>query len=186
MASFNPNNANDNSTAENAEFYHSSVEVADLGRTRFDKDVAAIGDRDIALTSRRPVIAPTGRPPRGMESAVHAWTTFQYTTDEVDAREELKGDLHGGQLHRENRAAAQMTRGEGSMWGGDDAGGGGGGGGGGRAARGGRGGRNAGREEVQHEGLCAGRKPDFPGPPMAKGMSQEMDKSMFWDTPILE
>ena len=183
MASFNPNNANDNSTAENAEFYHSSVEVADLGRTRFDKDVAAIGDRDIALTSRRPVIAPTGCPPRGMESAVHAWTTFQYTTDEVDAREELKGDLHGGQLHRENRAAAQMTRGEGSMWGGDDAGG---GGGGGRAARGGRGGRNAGREEVQHEGLCAGRKPDFPGPPMAKGMSQEMDKSMFWDTPILE
>ncbi|CAE7026818.1 hypothetical protein PTTW11_04140 [Pyrenophora teres f. teres] len=165
MASSNSNPTNGTPSSENTKFYHNSVELADLGRARFDQDVAAIGDRDVALMTHGPVLAPAGRAPRGMESAVHAWNTFQYTTDEVNAREELKGDLHGGQLHRENRAARD---GQGGM-------------GGGR----GRGGRGGVREEVQDEGLCAGRKPDVEAPPMAKGMAEEMDKSMFWDCPII-
>ncbi|RMZ70069.1 1114670KZM18619.1 methyltransferase [Pyrenophora seminiperda CCB06] len=187
MASSHPNSSNgngkenDNVTISSETARRHQVELADLGRDRFDQDVAAIGDRDYALTVHRPIVAPTGRAPRGMESAVHAWTTFQYTTEEVNAREELKGDLHGGQLHRENRAArdpqavmAQMARG-------------GGGGGGGRGGgRGGRGGRNGGREQVDDDGFWAARKPDYEGPPVAKGMAEEMDKSMFWESEILK
>ncbi|EDU48029.1 conserved hypothetical protein [Pyrenophora tritici-repentis Pt-1C-BFP] len=182
----NPTNGTNGTTSsENAKYYHNSVELADLGRARFDQDVAAIGDRDVALMTHGPVLAPIGRAPRGMESAVHAWNTFQYTTDEVNEREELKGDLHGGQLHRENRAARDGQGGMGYM--GQMMGRGGRGGGRGSAwgGRGGRGGRNAAREEVQDEGLCAGRKPDVEAPPMAKGMAEEMDKSMFWDGPII-
>ena len=187
----NGNNGNGNGTtsSESAQFYYSSVELADLGRSRFDQDVAGAGDRDYALNTARLVMAPTARAPRGMESAVHAWTTFQYTTDEVNATEELKGDLHGGQLHRENRMAGMgqtgmPQMGRGSSWG--SAGGGGSSRGGGNiGGGGGRGGRNGVREEVQNEGLCAGRKPDVDAPPLAKGMAEEMDKSMFWDEPIV-
>lgn len=36
------------------------------------------------------------------------------------------------------------------------------------------------------DALCGGRKPESPAvPPLAKGMSEEMDKSMFWDGPIV-
>jgi len=183
--------ANGNNTPKEATFYHNSVELFDLGITRFDQDTAAVGDRDFALHAQGPVLARAGRAPRGLESQVHAWNTFQYTTEEVNEREELKGDLHGGQLHRENRAAA--GQGAGGMNGGGRGGCGGGYAGrggdrGGRgAARGGRGGGagRGGRDDGMMEGLCAGRKPDYDCPPMAKGMAEEMDKSMFWDGPIV-
>ncbi|KAH6867956.1 hypothetical protein BKA58DRAFT_402377 [Alternaria rosae] len=184
--------SNGNSTPKEPTFYHNSAELFDLGITRFDQDTAAIGDRDFALHAQGPVLARAGRAPRGLESQVHAWNTFQYTTEEVNEREELKGDLHGGQLHRENRAAAG-GQGAGGMGGGGGRGFGGGYGGrcgerGGRgAARGGRGGGvgRSGRDDGMLEGLCAGRKPDYDCPPMAKGMAEEMDRSMFWDGPIV-
>jgi hypothetical protein len=185
-----PGNGNGNGTSQKASFYHNSVELFDLGATRFDQDTAAVGDRDFALHTYQPVIARAGRAPRGLESQVHAWNTFQYTTDEVNEREELKGDLHGGQLHRENRAAAH-PQGAGGMGRGGGFGGGYGGRGGERggrgAARGGRAGGagRGGRDDGQSEGLCAGRKPDYDAPPLAKGMAEEMDKSMFWDEPIV-
>ncbi|KAG9195192.1 hypothetical protein G6011_00312 [Alternaria panax] len=179
-------NSNGNGTTQEESFYNSSVELADLGITRFDQDTAAIGDRDYALHADQPVIARAGRAPRGLESQVHAWNTFQYTTDEVNGREELKGDLHGGQLHRENRAAANPQAMMAPM---DGRGGRGaferGGRGGSRVVRAGGGGRGGGRYDRQMEGLCAGRKPDFDAPPMAKGMAEEMNRSMFWDGPIV-
>jgi len=95
-------------------------------------------------------------------------------------------------LHRENRAAAGAQGGGGMNGGGRGGFGGGyagrGGDRGGRgAARGGRGGGagRGGRDDGMLEGLCAGRKPDYDCPPMAKGMAEEMDKSMFWDGPIV-
>jgi hypothetical protein len=178
--------SNGHGTTQEASFYHNSVELADLGIKRFDQDTAAIGDHDFALHANQPVITRAGRAPRGLESQVHAWNTFQYTTDEVDSREELKGDLHGGQLHRENRAAANPQgmapmdfsggRGRGFERGGRA---------GARGGRAGGAGRGGVRDDGQMEGLCAGRKPDFDAPPMAKGMAEEMDKSMFWDEPIV-
>lgn len=179
--------SNGNGTSQESSFYHNSVELFDLGIARFDQDTAAVGDRDLALHASQPVIARAGRAPRGLESQVHAWNTFQYTTDEVNGREELKGDLHGGQLHRENRAAANPqgmaptgSGGRGSRGGFER-----GGRGGARGGRAGGTGRGGGRDDGQMEGLCAGRKPDFDAPPMAKGMAEEMDKSMFWDEPIV-
>jgi hypothetical protein len=178
--------AGNGTTAPEPSFYHNSIELFDLGITRFDQDTAAIGDRDYALHATQPVIARAGHAPRGLESQVHAWNTFQYTTDEVNEREELKGDLHGGQLHRENRAAAN-PQGAGASGKGGYGGRGGmdrGGRGAARGARAAGAGRGAGGGG-QLEGLCAGRKPDFDAPPLAKGMAEEMDKSMFWDGPIV-
>lgn len=186
MSVSNPT-SNGNDTSQEASFYHNSVELFDLGIARFDQDTAAVGDRDFALHANQPVIARAGRAPRGLESQVHAWNTFQYTTDEVNGREELKGDLHGGQLHRENRAAAN-PQGMAPKGGGGRGSRGGFERGGRGSARGGRAGgtgRGGGRDDGQMEGLCAGRKPDFDAPPMAKGMAEEMDKSMFWDEPIV-
>ena len=187
MSDPNSTNGTANTTTPNT-YYDHSVELFDLGRERFDQDTAGITDRDYSLLGTQPVVARAGRVPRGLESQVHAWNTFQFTTDEGDGREELKGDMHGGLLHRENRAA----RGEPLGFGGMGHGGGGmgrGGGGGGFGDRGGRGGGRGGRageEQGQHEdALCAGRKPDHDAPPLAKGMAEEMDKSMFWDGPIL-
>jgi hypothetical protein len=171
-------NYNNNGASSNkASYFHGSVELADLGRERFDQDTAEATDRDYALNSQQPVIARAGRAPRGLENQVFAWNTFQYTTDETNGREELKGDLHGGQLHRENRAARegpQMGPMSGGMMGG----------GGGRGRGGGRGGRAA-RDDGLLDALCAGRKPENDAPPLAKGMAEEMDKSMFWDRPIV-
>ncbi|KAL1795976.1 hypothetical protein ACET3X_006200 [Alternaria dauci] len=178
---------NGNGTAQEASSYHNPVELADLGTARFDQATAASGDRDFALRVNQPIIIPTGSAPRGLESQAHAWKTFLYTTDEVNNLEELKGDLHGGQLHRENRAAANPQgmapmdfgggRGRGGLERGGQAGA--------RAGRAGAAGRGGIKDDGQMNGLCAGRKPDFDAPPMAKGMAEEMDKSMFWDEPIV-
>lgn len=86
-------------------FFHGSTELADLGRDRFDHDTAQATDRDAALYAQGPITIRQGRAPRGLENQVHAWNTFKFTTEERDEKEELKGDLHEGQLHRQNRAA---------------------------------------------------------------------------------
>jgi hypothetical protein len=88
-----------------------------------------------------PVTVAKGRAPRGLENAVFAWNSMAYTMDddERNVKEEAKGDLHGGQLHRANRAA----RGETPAFGGQ----GGGRGGYGGERGGGMGGRGRGGEE---------------------------------------
>ncbi|KAJ4377147.1 hypothetical protein N0V86_006588 [Didymella sp. IMI 355093] len=145
-------------------YFASSTELADLGAARFDHDTAAVGDKDYALTSytQAPVTVQAGRAPKGLESQVFAWNTFQYTTSERDKKEEKKGDLHEGQLHRANRAAAGIappsmmahenrpaSYGSGCRGGRD-----------GRGGQGGRGGGGAGRDDGQLDALCAGRKPE--------------------------
>ncbi|KAF1952380.1 hypothetical protein CC80DRAFT_572592 [Byssothecium circinans] len=151
-------------------FYDHSTELADLGRARFDHDVAAFGDRDTAAFAPNPVFIRQGRAAAGMEDQVHAWNTFQYATDDKNEREALKGDLHGGQLHRENRAArgeVPRTPME-------------------RPGRGGGG--RGGRMGVQDKGpevLTAGRKGAVDAPPLAKGYAKELGKEMFWDGPIV-
>ncbi|KAL6708080.1 hypothetical protein ACN47E_003514 [Coniothyrium glycines] len=161
-------------TAPNSMYFTSTTELADLGTARAEQDTAAIGDRDFALHTHAPVTVQAGRAPKGLEGQVFAWNTFQYTTEERDDREELKGDLHEGQLHRQNRAAAQS---EGMSMGM-------GGGGRGRAGRV-AGGRGQARGDGQVDALCAGRRPEGRAPPLAKGMAEEMDKSMFWDGPLV-
>lgn len=176
----NPNTSSNGtlSSANTPVYFHNSTELADLGRDRFDQDTAAIGDRDFALNSDAPVAVRTGRAPKGLESQVFAWNTFQYTTEERDDREELKGDLHEGQLHRQNRAARdgpQLALIKG-------------GGGGGERGQERRAGRNCGEDRAgcsMTDALCAGRKPEGSAPPLAKGFAEEMDKSMFWEEPIV-
>lgn len=153
-------------------FFHGSTELADLGRERFDHDTAAIDNRDFALYAQQPVDVKAGRAPAGLECKVFEWHTFQYTTEERDNREELKGNLHEGQLHRQNRAAREgpqaehvagyngKGKGKGKARGGDDRGG-------------------------QVDALWAGKKPEYDCPPLAKGFAEELDKSMFWDEPIV-
>ncbi|KAF1926899.1 uncharacterized protein M421DRAFT_66207 [Didymella exigua CBS 183.55] len=167
-------------------YFASSTELADLGAARFDHDTAAVGDKDYALTSytQAPITVQGGRAPKGLESQVFAWNTFQYTTTERNEKEEKKGDLHEGQLHRANRAAAGIAPplmahdNRPTSYGG------------GRSERGGqsgRGGRSdgaAGRTDGQLDALCAARKPEGNAPPLAKGFAEELDKSMFWDEPI--
>ncbi|KAF2187878.1 hypothetical protein K469DRAFT_748727 [Zopfia rhizophila CBS 207.26] len=155
--------------------------LADLGKARFDHDVAAIDNRrDTAFFSNKPVHLAQGRAPKGLEAAVFAWNTLQFTTDDKDGVTELKGDLHGGQLHRANRAAREpppplmVTRGR-------------------RGGRGGRGGRvdgggdDRGAASMEMPGgvLVAGRKPDHEAPPCAKGCPVELSADMFWDEPLM-
>lgn len=134
----------------------------------------------------RPTTLRQGRAPKGLEDQAFAWSTFQFTTEERDEREEMKGELHDGVLHRLNREARGENSG-GVREEGMGGYGGRGGRGGGRG-RGGRWGRAAGeqqRDDGRGDALCAGRKMGGNGvPPLAKGMSEEMDKSMFWDGPI--
>lgn len=144
-----------------------AAELHDLGQARYDHDIAQATDRDAALFSAGPVTVRQGRAPAGLENQVFAWNTFKYTTDERDDREELKGELHEGQLHRQNRAAL-----------GGDGGGGRGGFGGGSG-----GGRGV-RPQVDDGKLCAGRK-QGEAPPLAKGAAEECEKDMFWDGPIV-
>ena len=161
--------------------FASSTEIMDLGRERFDKDVAAANDRDTSLYyAPGTVRLQQGRAPKGMESKVWAWTTMQYTDEEKNEKEEMKGDLHGGQLHRQNRAArapdeSQRFVGDGRS------------GMVGRKQRGGRGGGRGGGivQDRKDEGLVAGRKPDHDAPPLAKGFAEEMDRSMFWEEAIV-
>ncbi|KAH7371335.1 hypothetical protein BKA66DRAFT_424098 [Pyrenochaeta sp. MPI-SDFR-AT-0127] len=174
----NTSDATSNGTSPNTNapiYFHSSTELADLGRERFDHDTAAISDRDFALYSRGPVAVRTGHAPEGLEEQVFGWTTFHYTTAERNNREELKGDLHEGQLHRQNRAARDGSQSVPMM-------GNGAGGGGLRAGRNGREGKGG---NSMTDALCAGRKPDGHVPPLAKGFAEEMDKTMFWDEPIV-
>lgn len=159
--------------------FTTSTELADLGAARFDHDTAAIGDKDYALNTHGPVTVPSGRAPKGLETQVFDWNTFQFTTSERDEKEEKKGDLHEGQLHRQNRAAlgglpAVMAReGRPASYGG------------GGGARGGRGAGGARSANAQMDALCAGRKPEGNVPPLAKGFAEELDKSLFWDGPIV-
>jgi hypothetical protein len=195
-------NPNSNSNpSHNPNFFHSSTELADLGRERFDHDTAEITDRDAALFAHQPVIVPKGKAPRGLENQVFAWNTFKYTTEERDDREELKGELHEGQLYRQNKAARDPGAGmgfesgsgfgRGGMMGRGEGGGGGGGmydrGGGpsrGGMHGGGRGGRNANQNEGMGDTLRAGMKPDVEAAPLAKGTG-DMDKNLFWSGPIV-
>ncbi|KAF2846681.1 hypothetical protein T440DRAFT_541144 [Plenodomus tracheiphilus IPT5] len=161
---------------EQPTYFSSSTELADLGHERFDHDTAEVTSRDHALLSHAPVTLRAGKAPRGLEGQVFAWQIFQHTTEERDDREELKGDLHEGQLHRQNRAAREPMQGFA-----DQMGGGGHGGCGGAKGR-------AGRPKVEDgygNALCAGRKPEGDAPPCAKGFAEELDKSMFWDGSIL-
>jgi hypothetical protein len=169
-------NPKSNSTPNhNPNFFHSSTELADLGRERFDHDTAEITDRDAALFADQPVNVRKGKAPRGLENQVFAWTTFKYTTEERDDREELKGELHEGQLYRQNKAARDLDAGMYGRGGGPSRGG---------MNGGGRGGRNAGQNENVGDTLCAGRKPDGEAAPLAKGTG-DMDKKLFWSGPIV-
>ncbi|KAF2272043.1 uncharacterized protein EI97DRAFT_446128 [Westerdykella ornata] len=157
-----------------------SSAYADLSTTRYDKEVAAIDTRrDTALLTRQPVTVAEGRAPKGLEAAVFQWKTLQFTIDEdKDAKEEGKEDLHGGQLHRQNRVA----RGEVVVFGGDGNGNGGRGGrggkrGGGAGAGGGKGKGKTGEEEEEHC-VRAGCKPGDVWP-CAKGFPEELERDMF-------
>jgi hypothetical protein len=152
--------------------FASSTELADLGRARFNHDTAQATDRDASLYSAQPVSLRQGRAPCGLEGQVFAWNTFKYTTEERDEREEMKGDLHDGQLHRQNRAARGE---EGPLARGDF--------GGARGGFAGSAGNRAARKREQgggvEESLCAGRKVEGWG--LAKGFAEELSKDMFWD-----
>lgn len=155
-------------------YFVSSTELADLGAARFDHDTAAVGNKDYALTSNTPVTVQAGRAPRGLENQVFAWTTFQYTTAGRDEREEKKGDLHEGQLHRQNRAAVTAHSTSLAPRAGDGCA---------RGRQAGAGKRS--NDNGQPDALCAGRKPEGNALPLAKGFAKELEKSMFWDQPIV-
>ncbi|KAF2998812.1 hypothetical protein E8E13_001596 [Curvularia kusanoi] len=192
-------------------YFTGDAELADLGGVRFNHDVAAVGDKDYALRGPAPVHVQAGRAPRGLEIQVHMWNTFQYMTDERNEKEEKKGDLHEGQLHRANRAAAggaglmgtnavisntnPVFSGPVMAHEGRPAPYGNGGMRGGRGGRGGMGGRSGGvtgggpmrgQAGGQLDALCAARKPAHPALPCAKGIAEELDKSLFWDGPICD
>lgn len=172
------------SSHDETTYYDTTTAILDLGRERFDQDVAAVGDRDTALHTyhRQPVTIAKGRAPKGMEAQVFAWNAMQYTTEDKDEKEEAKGDLHGGQLHRQNRAAREPPPATfGAPPGLRD-----------RSGRGGRGGRGGGRGrgggafQVEEEGfLRAAIKPDHPAPSLCKGFADELSADLFWDKPIV-
>ncbi|PVI01911.1 hypothetical protein DM02DRAFT_703803 [Periconia macrospinosa] len=151
------------------------TELDDLGSARYDADTAAFGERDASafLAQRirlRPTHAATSLDPE-TQSKIQEWKTFQYVTDDVDEREERKGDLHGGQLHRENRAAARAEKGKGK-------------------GRGGRGGGRGGGAEgvgVLQAGFAV---PGEKAPPLAKGFPEEVTRDeareLFWGDEIVK
>ncbi|OCL01751.1 hypothetical protein AOQ84DRAFT_306091 [Glonium stellatum] len=79
----------------------------DLGIDRYNEAVAARTERDHALNSSQLPILQRPKPLKGTEEACAAWDKFSETTDEKDHDAMAKGDLHGGQLHRLNRAAVR-------------------------------------------------------------------------------
>lgn len=107
---------------------------------------------------------------------------MQYTDEGKNEKEEMKGDLHRGQLHRENRAARAPPVEETQRFGRDRRGG-----ALGRGERGGRGrgGRGGILQDRKDEGLVAGRRPDVDALPLAKGFAEELDRSLFWNGPII-
>ncbi|KAF2683929.1 hypothetical protein K458DRAFT_303387 [Lentithecium fluviatile CBS 122367] len=154
--------------------FAASTELADLGRARFDHDTAAIGDRDSALFVGGAVHVRPGRAASGLDAQVFAWTAFQYETEDRNEREELKGDLHGGQLHRQNRAArgelappppTTIVRAAGR---------------GGRGYAGVRGVRQTANVGTGSDGLKAGMKLSDEALPLAKGISEELSADLFW------
>jgi hypothetical protein len=176
-------NPDPNDPQNQTTYYSSSTAIADLGSARFDHDVAAIDtQRDTALLGNRHVHVPKGQAPRGFEAKAFAWSTLQYTTEDKDAKEEAKEDLHGGQLHRLNRAAKEPFAGAMGFSGGERGGFGGGGRGGGR---GGRKGGGRGQPPAENGVRCA-YKPEGPDVlPLAKGFAEELSADMFWDKPIV-
>lgn len=170
------------SSNNESSYYDTSTAIHDLGRERFNQDVAAIDDRDTALHSHQPVTIAKGRAPKGLEAQVFAWNAMQYTTEDKDEKEEAKGDLHGGQLHRQNRAAREPPPGAfGAPAGFSSYGGHGGPGGRGR-----QGGNSSGGFRVEEEGfLRAAMKPSHPAPPLCKGFAEELSADLFWDKPIV-
>ena len=161
---------------------HADTSLQDLGRDRYDQDVAAVGDRDYAFFATRPVHVAEGRAPKGLEAQVFAWNAMHYTTEEKDRNTELKGDLHGGQLHRANRAAKladqpmQMympgfdtTREKGKK----------------KGKGPGAGGVN-GKNVEEENYMTAARKPAGGDVwPLCKGIPQELDADLFWNEPLV-
>ena len=96
---------------------------------------------------------------------------MQFVDEEKNSKEELKGDLHGGQLHRQNRAAIQGP--EPVPFGGMGAQG------------GGKGKGQVGKGPEGSEGLTAAMAPAGDVWPCAKGFAEELDRSLFWDGPIV-
>ncbi|KAF2472860.1 uncharacterized protein BDR25DRAFT_283415 [Lindgomyces ingoldianus] len=143
--------------------YPYDTSLADLGQIRYDQDVAAIGDRDHAFFTQAPVHVASGRAPEGLEAQVFAWNLMQHTTEDRDDREELKGDLHGGQLHRANRAALQPVPNMSLL-----------------EPVGGRGRANL----SPFDPLVAAYKPENSCPPLAKGHAAELPAELFWNEPI--
>ncbi|KAF2261289.1 hypothetical protein CC78DRAFT_583834 [Lojkania enalia] len=190
--------------SNNPNYYSPDIEIADLGAERFDQDVAAIGDRDHAFFATGSVNVAKGRAPKGLESQVFAWNQFAFVDEDKDVVAEMKGDLHGGQLHRANRAAREsamdIIREEGPMGGGYGGGGMGPMGGGrgeqgfGVAGFGGLGGKSRGKKKDGGIGggfqapkpLRAACKPPHDARPLAKGFAEELSADMFWNTPIAQ
>jgi hypothetical protein len=172
----------ENTTPQASNYY--SSDLADLGSARFTQEVAAIDpQRDLALKAGHPVSIARGRAPPEKRGTVFAWNIFGQTTDDIDVKEQAKGDLHGGHLHRLNRAAAQMEQpplfssgpatGHTSGW-----------------AKQGKRGKGKQKEEKQEqiEGvhyLQAASRPDHDAAPLAKGKAAELDNDLFWNEPIV-
>ena len=96
--------------------------TADLSIERYNETVAAYTERDHAFRTGYLPTLQKPKPAKGAEEACAAWSSkspfsqpfsarstdfigFSETTDQKDADAIAKGDLHGGQLHRMNRAA---------------------------------------------------------------------------------
>lgn len=96
--------------------------TADLGIERYNETVAAYTERDHAFRTGYLPTLQQPKPAKGTEEACAAWSSktpspqlfsarptdfigFSETTDQKDVDAIAKGDLHGGQLHRMNRAA---------------------------------------------------------------------------------
>jgi hypothetical protein len=102
-----------------------------------------------------------------MEQEIFQWNTFQYETSDRNSREELKGDLHGGQLHRQNRAARGEPIGPPPP----------------RETRKRRGGGMGQEERNGVQVLVCGRESEN-APKMAKGKPKELEDELFWEEPI--
>jgi hypothetical protein len=161
-------------------------ELDDLGQARADADTAAIGDKDYALRNAIETHVRRPKPAKGHEATIFAWNSLQYTTEDRNLQEEAKGDLHGGQLHRANRAAREQGE-QGRAPEGFERGG--------RMFRGGktREGRDRGKgasgrrvEEDLYENFAAGRKPDFDALPVGKAVPEEVRAEDVWGEEILE